>query len=281
MDKILFDSHCHISDERFSDCRDELIAEIEGSPIRFAADVGSNLKTSLDCAGNAEKYGFCYATCGYHPSELFDLDGPEGKEIITRTLKLYEDNPKVVAIGEIGLDYHFDDAPSKEAQQYWFRYQLDEAIRLDAPVCIHSRDAEADTMTILKESGIFGKNRTSRFPARPDGSPDARVLLHCFSGSAETARQYVKLGATISLAGPVTFKNAHKAVEVARTVPLWSLLIETDCPYMAPVPMRGKTNKPTYVEYVARKIAEIKGISYEEAAMATLENACRFYGIQA
>ena len=134
-------------------------------------------------------------------------------------------------------------------------------------------------MECLRKWGAFSKERAAAFPPKPSGGPDCRVLMHCFSGSAELARQYVKLGATISLAGPVTFKNARRAVEVAQAVDISDLLIETDSPYMAPVPKRGQKNRPVYVEYVAQKIAELKGISTEEAARTTLMNACRFYGI--
>ena len=171
--------------------------------------------------------------------------------------------PKVRALGEIGLDYHYDFSP-RDVQQYWFAAQLSAAKKAGCPIIIHSREAEEDTMRILKDSGIFGRNR---------------VVIHCFSGSAELARQYVKLGADISLAGPVTFKNARRPVEVVQTVPLEKLFVETDSPYMAPVPYRGTTNTPVHVEEVAKKFAEIKGLTLEEVAETTFRNACDFYGI--
>ena len=167
------------------------------------------------------------------------------------------------ALGEIGLDYHYDFSP-RDVQQYWFAAQLSAAKEAGCPIIIHSREAEEDTMRILKDSGIFGRNR---------------VVIHCFSGSAELARQYVKLGADISLAGPVTFKNARRPVEVVQTVPLEKLFVETDSPYMAPVPYRGTTNTPVHVEEVAKKFAEIKGLTLEEVAETTFRNACDFYGI--
>ena len=261
---MLFDSHCHFTDPGFDDCRDQLAEEISAAGLRIV-DIGTDLKTSQAAARAAEDFGFCYAAVGWHPSEVDRLT----EELLAETLELCG-KPKVVAIGEIGLDYHWNDAPSRELQQHWFRRQLQEAVRLGMPVCIHSRDADGDTLQILKEE-VFQK--------RESAAGRIRVLMHCFSGSAELARQYVKLGAKISIAGPVTYKNARRNVEVAEALDLKDLLIETDSPYLAPVPMRGKQNKPPYVRYVAEKIAEIKGITYEEVAAATFENACSFYGI--
>lgn len=275
MKKILFDSHSHISDEGYNEIHDELIEEIRNSQIKYCMDIGASLKSSTTSVESAKTYDFCYAAVGVHPSEVEELDD----EKLLACLSAYETEEKVVAVGEIGLDYHYDDGPSKELQQYWFGKQIDWAIEHKAPICIHSREADDDCMQILKAHGAFSKERADCFPKKPDGRADCRVLLHCFSGSAELAKQYIKLGATISLAGPVTFKNARKAVEVAESIDISNLLIETDSPYMAPVPLRGTQNKPVNVEYVARKIAEIKGLSYENVAMTTLENACRFYDI--
>ncbi len=275
MEKILFDSHSHISDEAFADWHEGLIEKIRASEVRFCMDIGSSVETSARCVQSARAYDFCYAAVGIHPDSVAQLT----EEAMEACLSAFETEEKVVAVGEIGLDYHYTDGAAPEVQQLWFARQVDWAVAHKAPICIHSREADEDTMRILKEHGAFSKERAAAFPKKPDGSPDCRVLMHCFSGSAELARQYVKLGATISLAGPVTFKNARKAVEVAESVDLQNLLIETDCPYMAPVPVRGTQNDPTNVLYVAKKIAEIKGITYEEAARVTLENACRFYGI--
>ncbi|MCQ2561793.1 MAG: TatD family hydrolase [Clostridia bacterium] len=255
----LFDSHCHISDEAFDENRDALIEKIRASHVALCTDVGSDLITSINCAAAAEKYDFVYAAAGCHPHEAESFS--EGQlEQILELLK----QPKVKALGEIGLDYHYDFSP-RDVQQYWFAAQLSAAKEIGCPIIIHSREAEEDSMRILKDSGVFGRNR---------------VVIHCFSGSAELARQYVKLGATISLAGPVTFKNARKPVEVVQTIPLEHLLVETDSPYMAPVPYRGQTNTPVLVEEVARKFAEIKGLDIEEVAETTFRNACEFYGVQ-
>ena len=280
---MLFDSHCHFTDEAFDEDRDALAGSIRAAGMKIV-DIGTDLKTSEKCVAAAEKYDFCYAAVGYHPSEVEGLTD----EILDECLSLYR-LPKVVAIGEIGLDYHYDDGPDRGLQQLWFRKQLQQAVRLGAPVCIHTRDADADTLQILKEeifnrklqkdrlsqTGTLADTEQNRFLA--DTKP--RVLMHCFSGSAELARQYVKLGAKISIAGPVTYKNARRNIEVVEAVDLKDLLIETDSPYLAPVPMRGKKNTPPYVEYVARKIAEIKGISFEEVAGATFRNAREFYGL--
>jgi len=274
MAKILYDSHCHITDEAFDDCREELIAEMRASDLRFINTIAEDLETSRKVVAAAKTIDFCYGTVGWHPHNVKDLT----EDLLAETLALLVE-PKIQGIGEIGLDYHYDFSP-RDVQRHWFARQVQEAVKLKAPIVIHDREANEDVLNILKDNGAFSKERLADFPLRPDGSADARVLLHCYSGSAELARQYVKLGATISIAGPVTYKNARRAVETVEQTDLLHLLIETDSPYLAPVPMRGHTNKPVYVEYTARKIAEIKGISYEEVAEQTLRNACRFFGLE-
>lgn len=289
MPKILFDSHSHISDEAYRMARDNdpeglseeeyyerFIRSIEDSDIKYCMDIGVSVDVCRDCIESSQKYDFCYATVGLHPSEIEGVSD----DMLYECLQAFNDYDKVVAVGEIGLDYHYDDGPDKALQQEFFKKQLQWAIENNAPVCIHTRDADDDTMRILKESGIFSKKRAESFQKRADGSDDVRVLLHCFSGSLEMAKQYVAFGCDISLAGPVTFKNARKAVEVAEWIPVDRLLIETDSPYMSPEPKRGTRNTPVNVQYVAKKIAEIKGIRYEEAAEITFNNACRFYGIK-
>ena len=276
----LFDSHCHFTDPGFDDCRDQLAEEIRTMGLTIT-DIGTDLNTSLAAVSAAQRWEFCYAAVGYHPAEVEGLT----EETLAECLKLYG-LPKVVAIGEIGLDSSWEDNPPRELQQYWFRRQLQEARRLGAPVCIHSRDADGDTMDILREE-IFSKTPapgTLQCGNTASGSElcapaPVKVLMHCYSGSAEMARQYVKLGAKISIAGPVTYKNARRNVEVVEALDLSDILIETDSPYLSPVPMRGKQNRPPYVRFTAEKIAEIKGISAEEVADATYRNACAFYGI--
>jgi len=197
-----------------------------------------------------------YATVGFHPhsAKLFNEAGYD--ELITLAQQ-----PKVVAIGEIGLDYYYDNSP-REQQKYAFRRQMALAKELDLPVVIHSRDATKDTIDIIKEF------------------PDVRCLLHCYSGSLETAREYLAMGHYISIAGPVTFKNASRLQEVAKNIPLDRLLIETDCPYLAPVPMRGKQNEPAYVKYVAEKLAELQHVSFEELVKQTMENTIKFFALE-
>lgn len=254
----LFDSHCHISDEAFDADRDALISSIRDSRVELCVDVGSDLASSEKCAETADKYDLVYAAAGCHPHEAKDFS----EEKLESVVKLLE-RPKVKAFGEIGLDYHYDFSP-REEQRYWFARQLEAAKEAGVPIIIHSREAEEDTLRILKESGVFGRNR---------------VVLHCFSGGAELARRYVKLGADISIAGPVTFRNARRPVEVVRDTPMERLLIETDSPYMAPVPFRGQVNTPVLVEEIARKFAEIKGLTLEEVAEATYLNARDFFAI--
>ena len=238
--------------------KDALIAEIRASSLKYVMDVGTNLETSLAAVRMAEANDFCYAVVGFHPESAHELDDSSLAEIEALTK-----HPKVKAIGEIGLDFHYEDGDSPEVQESCFVRQIELAKELHMPMVIHTRDADDLTLRILKEHKAF----------------ETKVLLHCFSGSAELARQYVKLGAMISLAGPLTYKNARKTVEVAQTIPLEFLMVETDCPYLTPVPLRGQQNKPMYVEYTARKLAEIKGLSYEEVAEATLQNAVRFFEI--
>lgn len=272
--KRLFDSHAHINDERYDSVREEMCREIEASELAYVMDIGFDFESSVKAVEDAAKYDFCYAAVGCHPHDTDSMD-----EAMLIMFKGLAKKPKVKAIGEIGLDYHYENT-DRETQQHWFRRQIQLALQLRLPIVIHDREANEDVMQILKEEGVFRKERTDCFPALPDGSPDARLLLHCFSGSRELARQYVKLGATISIAGPVTFKNARKTVEVVEDTDISRLLVETDSPYLTPEPFRGKTNKPLYVEHTARKVAEIKGLAYEEAARITCENAKRFFGIE-
>ena len=274
MAKILYDSHCHITDEAFDEERAAFYDELRSSDLRYINTIAEDLETSRKVVQACRELDFCYGAVGWHPHNVKDLT----EEILAETLALYGE-PKIQAVGEIGLDYHYDLSP-RDVQRHWFARQVQEAVKLRAPIVIHDREANEDVLNILKDNGAFSKERKADFPLRPDGSPDARVLLHCYSGSAELAKQYVKLGATISIAGPVTYKNARRAIETVEQTDLLHLLIETDSPYLAPVPMRGRTNRPPYVEYTARKIAEIKGISYEEAAAQTLANACRFFDVE-
>jgi TatD DNase family protein len=230
-------------------------------------------------ADHAAKYDWCYATAGCHPHDTGTMD-----ELQLSMLRSIAKKEKVAAVGEIGLDFHYDFSP-RDDQRKWFREQIRMANDLKMPIVIHCREADQECMDILKEEQAFSEERKSWFPKRQtakgfekaDG--DARVLIHCFSGSAEMARQYVKLGATISICGPVTYKNNRKAVETAEQIPAEFLTVETDSPYLAPEPKRGHRNKPNYVAYTARRVAVIKKMSYEDLCDITLRNAKVFYGI--
>ena len=293
---MLFDSHAHINEASYSpEERAELIKTIEASDVDYVADIGYDLASSKLAVEHAARYPWCYAVVGCHPHDARSMDDME--------LAMYKGlarKKKVVAIGEIGLDFHYDHSP-RDIQREWFRRQIRMANQLKMPIVIHSREADQETMDILKEEGAFSEERKSWFPKRPDPSgytlkkseaakktpddsadhmaDDARVLIHCFSGSAELAAQYVKLGATISVAGPVTYKNNRKTVAVVAEVPIDFLLVETDSPYLSPEPLRGRRNMSPNVKYTAQKVAEIKDMTLEEVAAKTKENAMQFYGI--
>lgn len=302
--KRLFDSHTHINNDTYTEEeRAQLIAEIEASDVAYVMDIGFDLPSSERAAADAARIPWCYAAVGVHPHDTKTMT-----EDAYDRIRQLAGQPKVQAIGEIGLDFYYNHSDA-EAQRYWFRRQIRLANELRMPMAIHSREADQETMDILKEEGAFSDERCSWFPMRPGAgrqtetsgkSPraetdaaseagaagegcmerDARVLLHCFSGSRELAEQYVKLGATLSVAGPVTYKNNRKTSEVVSAIPIEYLLVETDAPYLTPEPHRGKKNKSPYVEYTTRRVALLKGMTYEEAARRTLENAKRFYGIE-
>lgn len=254
---MLFDTHAHFDDPQFDSDRDEVIKSLADDGVTRVMNIGANMETSKKAIEIANKYDFIYATVGVHPCDTYDMTD----EDIERLRIMAKNNPKVRAIGEIGLDYHFDDT-KPDIQKEWFIKQLHLAKELNMPVVIHDRDSKGDAIEILKREGI------------------SNGVMHCFSGSAETARELVKMGFMISFTGVLTFKNARRAVEVCRSIPIERLMIETDCPYMAPEPHRGERNYSGYVKYVARKMAEIKGLSYEETARITMENGLRFYGIE-
>ena len=291
---MLYDSHAHLNNEGFTDEeRAEFILRadeaVKNGMLTYVNDVGFDLASSKMAVDHAKQYPWCYAVVGCHPHDADNFD-----EVQFEMIKSLAKKDKVQAIGEIGLDFHYDNS-DREAQRYWFRRQIQLANELRMPIVIHSRDADNECLQILKEEGAFSAERCSWFPKRPapagdDGSgnasdknelwvPDARVLLHCFSGSAELGRQYVKLGATLSMAGPLTYKNNRKGVEVAEIIPIEYLLVETDSPYLTPEPHRGRQNHPEFVQFTARRLADIKKISFDETARITRENAMRFFNI--
>lgn len=253
---MLFDTHAHFDDEQFDADRDEVLKSLKSYGVGNIVNIGSSIKTSRTSVALAEKYDFVYAAVGVHPSETGELCETDIDE-----LKRLAANPKVRAIGEIGLDYHYPDDVEPSIQKKWFVRQLELAKELNMPVVIHDRESKGECLEILKEHKI------------------SNGVVHCFSGSAETAREILKLGMMISFTGVLTFKNAKKAIAACAAVPLDRLMIETDCPYMSPEPHRGRRNFSGYVEFVARKMAEIKGVSYDELVDITERNAKRFYGI--
>ncbi|MBE6018914.1 MAG: TatD family deoxyribonuclease [Clostridiales bacterium] len=274
---MLFDAHTHLDFEKYTDEeRRELAAEIEASDVSFIIDVADCVASAKQALADAAAYPWCYAAVGIHPDHASTYTNADIEEI----RKLAAD-PKAVAIGEIGLDFYYG-TDDREEQQELFRKQIRLANELRMPIMIHSRDAHQLTMDILKEEGAFSDERKSWFsPRLVDGRelPDARVQMHCFSGSPELALEYARLGATMSLGGPVTFKNGKKAAEVVRKLPIEYLMSETDAPYMAPEPLRGRPNKSPYIEHIVRRMAILKGLDYEETARILTENGKRFFGI--
>lgn len=250
----IFDSHAHYNDEQFDIDRDSLLASLPEAGIVGIINCGTDVKSSLISLEYTRKYDFFYAACGYHPEAANECDD----SCLCEIEKMLSDE-KCVALGEIGLDYHYDFV-SKEIQLSVFEKQLQLAVKHGVPVIVHDREAHADTLSLLKKYNPKG-------------------VLHCFSGSVETAREILDLGMYIGLGGAVTFRNAVRPVEVAAFVPEDRLLLETDCPYMAPVPMRGKRNDSTYIPFVAEKIAEIRGCSAEHILEITAENTRRLFGI--
>ena len=252
---MIFDSHAHYDDVQFDEDRDQLLPCLHENGIDYITNIGCDTRTSENSVALADKYDFMYAAVGFHPEEARRFDD----EAYARIKELLS-HPKVVALGEIGLDYHYPEVPV-EVQKAVFERQLQLAEEMGKPVVIHSRDACQDTLEIVKKY-------------KPKG------VVHCFSGSAETAKEYVRMGMYIGITGVVTFKNARKTVEVVEVVPPEQLLIETDCPYLAPVPNRGHRNDSSNLVYTAGKIAEIRGVPVETIYAETLENAKRLYNIK-
>jgi len=252
---MFIDSHAHYNAGAFDEDRDALLASLPENGISAVVNIGDNLVASRDCLRMAEKYPFVYAVVGVHPESA----GEVSSEAL-RTLEEMAAHEKAVAIGEIGLDYYYDDVP-RDVQRTAFRQQLLLAKRLNMPVVIHDREAHGDCLQILKEEGV------------------TKGVMHCFSGSVEFMREVVRLGMHVALGGVVTYKNARHTVDVAREVPLDRLLLETDCPYLSPVPNRGKRNSSLNLKYTAEKIAEIRGIDVGTLAALTTENTKRLFGI--
>ena len=253
---MLFDTHAHLNDPAFDPDREELLATFAAAGVGLVMNAGCSLESSRDIVAMADKYPWLYASVGSHPDSANEVD----EAVLEEYRKLCKLSDKVKAIGEIGLDYYSEDIP-RDIQQKAFRMQMALAQELDLPVIVHERDAHNDGLAIVKEF------------------PGVKGVFHCYSGSAEMARQLVNLGWYIGFTGVLTFKNARKAVETAASIPLDRIVLETDCPFMAPEPFRGKRNHPGYLYRMAEKLAEIRGISVEEVHAATFENGKRLYRI--
>lgn len=252
---MYFDSHAHLDDTRFDGDRTEIFDTLKEHDIGLVMNVGCDLPSSERSVALAERYPFVYAAVGSHPDNADHVDG----RLLDRYRALAA-HPKVRAIGEIGLDYHYEDIP-RARQIIAFEEQLELAEALKKPVIVHEREAHGDATDIVRRH------------------PDVRGVFHCFSGSKELALWLVERGWYIGFTGVLTFKNARKAVETAQVLPLDRILIETDCPYMAPEPYRGRRNDSRYVPLVAKKLAELRGLTPEEAGSITTENARRLFGI--
>jgi len=246
----IFDTHAHYTDKRFDPDRESLLDSLPGQGVAFVLGCASNLRDSRQALALAERYEYIYAACGVHPHEAKKFAG-------ANELRALLEHPRCVAVGEIGLDYHYDFSP-REVQRDVFRAQLELAREFDLPVVIHDREAHEDTLRILQEF-------------RPRG------VMHCFSGSVEFAREIIALGLHIGLGGAVTFKNARKPIEVAAYVPLERLLLETDAPYMAPVPHRGERCDSRHIALIAEKIAQVRGMDAQELIDACTQNARRLF----
>ena len=253
----IFDTHAHYDSNAFQADRDEVLTALPDAGVELVVNAGCDLPSSQYGIRLAECYPHVYAAAGIHPS---DCGGCTDAEI--RAVRELCKHPKVVAVGEIGLDYYWQDNPPREFQQKIFRQQIEVALELDLPVIVHDREAHGDTMAVLFDY------------------PTLRGVVHCFSGSPEMARELVKRGWYLGFDGPVTYKNAKKGPEVLAETPLDRIVIETDAPYLTPVPYRGKRNDSRLLTYVVEKLAEWKNIAPEEMERITWENGLRLYGLE-
>ena len=253
---MLFDTHAHIDDHAFDTDREELLEGLPQQGIELLMNPGCSLESSRNASALSEKYGYIYAAVGSHP----DVADEVNEEVLEEYRKLCKLNPKIKAIGEIGLDYHYEDIP-RDIQLKAFRMQMELARELGLPAIVHERDAHEDGMKVVEEF------------------PEVTGVFHCYSGSAEMAKALIKRGWYIGFTGVLTFKNARKAIEVASSIPLDRLVMETDCPYMSPEPFRGKRNDPGKLYRMAERLAEIRGLTVEEIHRITTENGKRLYRI--
>ncbi len=256
MKPMIFESHAHYDASHFDEDREALLQAMPENGVGTIVNICADWDSVTEVVQMAQRYPFMYAAVGLHPDEVGDLDEERFSFLKQQCMK-----EKVVAVGEIGLDYYWDNE-SHDVQKKWFIKQLEMARELDLSVVIHSRDAAEDTLKIMKEH-----------------AQGLRGVIHCFSYSKELAEEYVKMGFHIGVGGVVTFKNGKKLKEVAQAVPLERILLETDCPYLAPEPYRGKRNSSLYIPHIAQAIADIKGITYEEVVAQTEQNGKDLFGI--
>ena len=254
---MLFDTHAHMDDRAFEADRAELMASLADTGISLVMNPGCSLESSRNVDKLTKAYPWLYGAVGSHPDACDEVNDA----VIDEYRMLCKQNPKIRAIGEIGLDYHYEDIP-RDIQQRAFRMQMALAAELGLPAIVHERDAHADGMAIVSEF------------------PEVTGVFHCYSGSLEMANWLIDRGWYIGFTGVLTFKNARKAIEVAASIPLERLVLETDCPYMAPEPFRGKRNHPGYLYRMAERLAEVRGLSVEEIHRITTENGKRLYGIE-
>lgn len=255
----IFDTHAHYEDEAFDEDREEILTEIRKNGVGRVVNVGSSMKTTLKTVQLTEKYDFVYGAAGIHPEHVMELED----ETVYRELEECLIKGRIVALGEIGLDYHYEDNPEKKVQKKHFERQLELAKRVKKPVIIHSRDAAEDTLDIMKSLK----------------AGEASGIIHCFSYGKEMVREFLNMGFYIGIGGVLTFKNAKKIKEVAEYAPLDRILIETDCPYMAPEPNRGKRNHSGNLIYVVKALADIKGVTEEKIIETTCNNGNLVYRI--
>jgi TatD DNase family protein len=254
---MLIDTHAHLEMREFNDDREDVIKRAREAGVEYIVTIGTTVESSRDAVLLADKYDFIYAAVGIHPHEVKDILHP-AYDIIRH----FAQHKKVVAYGEIGLDYHYEHSPRTD-QKRKFRDMLREARQLDLPVIVHDRDAHEDALQILSE----------------EWSPDLGGVMHCFSGDVAMAKKLIEMGFSISIAGPVTYPKAEAMREVVRQVPIEHLLVETDAPYLAPQPMRGKRNEPAFVRHTAEMIAQVKGLTFDDVARITSFNAMQLFGI--
>ena len=255
---MIFDTHAHYDDDAFDEDREPLLAQLKAAGIERVVNVGASIHSSHTTLELIEKHDFLYGAIGVHPSETEELN-----EEWMNWLEEKSHEKKVVAIGEIGLDYHWEE-PARDVQKYWFVRQLDLARKVKLPVIIHSRDAAKDTLDIMKA----------------EHAEDIGGVIHCFSYTKEMAREYLNMGFFLGIGGVLTFKNARKLFDVVEYLPMDKILLETDCPYLAPVPNRGKRNSSLNLPYVIKAISEIKKLPEEQITAATEQNARKLFGIK-